>query len=230
MKAKAIANRTVPPPERPSDDDVPDTDSGTANRTTLRRCIVTRTVGPPDGMIRFVMAPDGTMVPDLKRRLPGRGAWVTAQRATVAEAVRRGAFARALRRPVQAAADLADQVADRLRETALGALGLERRAGRLAVGFGEVDALLRRGGARLVLHAAEAAADGMRKIDQAAHAGGDRPEICRAFTAAELGLALGGGNVIHAALERGRGSDAAARRCLAYELYLADAGEHAGRI
>ena len=62
-----------------------------------RTCVVTRRKGQPDDMIRFVAAPDGTVVPDLKRKLPGRGVWVTASAATVAEAVKKGSFARGLR-------------------------------------------------------------------------------------------------------------------------------------
>ncbi len=175
-------------------------------------------------MIRFVVGPDGAVVPDLKQRLPGRGAWVTAQHWAVAEAVRRNAFSRAFKAAVRPAPDLADEVAERLKEAALGVLGLERRAGRLAVGFAEVEALLRRGAARVVLHAREAADDGVRKLSQAAHAGGGHVAVCRGFAGAELGLALGRQNVIHAGLERGRSSEAAAGRCLKYEHYLADAG------
>lgn len=230
MGTKEIADRaTARAPGQPPEA-LPETDRGPGGQAPERRCIVTRSSRPPEEMIRFVGAPDGTVAPDLKNRLPGRGAWVTARRWAVEEAVRRNLFARALKARVSPAPDLADQVAARLRDAALGALGLERRAGRLAVGFSEVEALTRRGDAALVIHAAEAAADGVRKLEQAAHAAGPGSlRGCRAFTAAELSLALGGGNVIHAALERGRGSVAAVRRCLAYECYLADAGEPAGR-
>lgn len=199
-----------------------DADGGPDERTPLRRCIVTRSVLPKRDLIRFVAAPDGAVVPDLKGRLPGRGVWVLARRWAVAEAAKRNLFARSLKTRVRAGEGLADEVAERLRESALGALGLARKGGRLAVGFTEVDGLLRKGGALLVLHAREAAADGVRKLDQASHAGGRRTEICRAFTAAELGLALGRSNVIHAALEDYRGGDAAAERCRSYELYLRD--------
>lgn len=229
MKEKAKARPRAPGPHPSPEDEGGEVDCGPLRRRPLRRCIVTRRVAPPDELVRFVLAPDGTVVPDLKRRLPGRGAWVTAQHRTVAEAVRRNAFGRALKAPARPSPELADEVGARLKESALGALGLERRAGRLAVGFAEVDALLRRGGASVVLHAAEAAEDGMRKLDQAAHAGGGGVSVCRAFTAAELGLALGRENVIHAALERARGSESAARRCLVYDGYLAEAGELLGR-
>lgn len=195
-----------------------------------RRCIVTRRSVPAAELIRFVRAPDGSVVPDLKHRLPGRGVWVSAERGAVDKAVRGNLFARGLGGDARPDRALADTVGALLKESALGALGLERRAGRLAVGFFEVEGLLRRGGAALLVHAAQAAEDGVRKLAQAAHAGGGAPETCRAFTAAELGLALGRENVIHAALERGRGGEGAVRRCRTYQMYSggADAGQVAG--
>lgn len=215
--------KTSPRRPRPTPDEAAD--------TPHRRCIVTRRSAPAAELIRFVRAPGGAVVPDLKRRLPGRGVWVSAERWAVDKAARRNLFARVLGGDARPDAALAETVGALLRESALGALGLERRAGRLAVGFAEVEALLRRGGGALVLHAADAAGDGVRKLAQAAHAGGGAPATCRVFTAAELGLALGRENVIHAALERGRGGDGAVRRCRAYEAYSGgvDAGPGAGR-
>ncbi len=214
------------PPQTP---EAGDTDDGPGGRMPERRCIVTRQVRPVGELIRFVAAPDGSVVPDLKRRLPGRGVWVTATRDAVTKAVAKSLFARALKAPAKAPAELADNVGRLLRDAALGGLGLERRAGRLKLGFADVEALLRRGRAVLVIHAADAAADGVRKLEQAAHAGGSRPVTCRAFTGEELGLALGRENVIHAALERARGGEAAAERCRAYERYSGLAHGGAGR-
>lgn len=202
----------------------PEADSGPGDRSPSRRCIVTRQVRLIGELIRFVRAPDGAVVADLKRRLPGRGVWVTSRRWAVEEAASRRLFGRGFRAETRSGPELADEVGARLKEAALGALGLERRAGRLAIGFSEVDGLLRRGEAALVLHAAEAAADGIRKLDQAAHAGGRAVDICRAFTVAEFGLALGRPNVIHAGTERTRAGEAAAGRCRAYEHYMVDRG------
>lgn len=213
--------RAKTPPSAP-DQEVLEADQGPGDRAPMRRCIVTRSARPTSELIRFVRTPDGAVVGDLKRRLPGRGVWVTARRWAVMDAVRRKLFGRGLRADVKAGPELADEIGARLKEAALGALGLERRAGRLSIGFAEVETLLRRGKAVLALHAVEAAADGVRKLDQAAHAGGRAPYVCRAFTAAELSLALGRPNVIHAGLENTRAGDSAAERCRAYELYLDD--------
>lgn len=215
---------TVRAKTRPQAPEADDADDGPTGRMPERRCIVTRQVRPVEELIRFVAGPDGVVVPDIRRRLPGRGVWVTAHRRTVDEAARKGLFARALKARATAPADLAEQVAGRLKDAALGALGLERKAGRLKLGFTDVEALLRQGDAALVIHAAEAKPDGVRKLDQAAHSGGRRPATCRAFTLAELGLALGRENVIHAALERARGGEAAAERCRAYERYRTERG------
>jgi predicted RNA-binding protein YlxR (DUF448 family) len=194
----------------------------------MRRCIVTRESKPVDELIRFARAPDGTVVPDLRRRLPGRGAWVTAKRDTVAEAARRKLFGRAFRDDCRAPDDLADSVGALIRKAALQSLGLERKAGRLAIGFSECESLLRAGRAAMVLHASDAAPDGVRKLNQAAHAGarsnvrddGGAAFVCRAFTSAEMSLALGRGNVIHAALEKGGASDAVIARCHRVERYF----------
>ena len=101
-------------------------------------------------------------------------------------------------------------------------LGLERKAGRLAVGFAETEAQLRAGRAAMVLHASDAAPDGVRKLDLAGHAGGGSAYVCRAFTSAEMSLALGRGNVIHAALHKGGASDAVIARCRRVERYFGE--------
>jgi len=202
------------------------TDAGPRDRAPMRRCIVTRQSAPVGELIRFARTPEGVVVPDIRQRLPGRGVWVSATREAVAEAVRKKLFSRSFRAESRAPADLADTIGAQLKELALGRLGLERKAGRLSVGFADVDAKLRAGRAGLVLHAADAAADGVRKLDQAAHAGarsgGEAPYRCRAFTSVEMSLALGRGNVIHAALDKGGASDAVIARCRQIDRYFGD--------
>ena len=136
-----------------------------AGRT--RMCAVTRQVRPEAELIRFVAAPDGALVPDLKARLPGRGIWVGAERGTVDEALKRKVFQRGLKRQVAAPADLADAVAARLREAALGRLGLARRAGAVVTGFAKVEAAIAGEALAALIAASDAAADGQRKMGQA---------------------------------------------------------------
>src|SRR5690606_19110982 len=126
--------------------------------------------GDADNLLRFVAGPDGTIVPDLKRKLPGRGCWVTAGRTYVDEAARRKLFARALKREVTQPSDLGAMVDDLMARSALGAIGLARKAGQVALGAAKVEAKVRSGEAAGVLHAAEAADDGIRKIANARHA------------------------------------------------------------
>jgi uncharacterized protein len=168
-----------------------------------RTCIVTRESGPAEGLIRFVAAPDGSVVPDLKRQLPGRGCWVTATRVRVDEAVKKQIFKRALKDDVTASPELGAMVDGLLMKRALGSLSLSRKAGQLTTGSAKVDAAIRSGEATLVLHAIDAAADGVRKLTQArkAVASGGGPVIPShaLFTTAQMDLALGGVNVIHAA-------------------------------
>ncbi len=196
-------------------------DSGPAagrRRPRTRTCAVTRQVRPEDEMIRFVLDPDGCVVADLKRRLPGRGVWVGADAATVAEAVGRNAFARGFRCQARADGSLPDAVATSLRSAALGALGLARKAGCAVTGFAKVEALLRSGGAAGLLHAREAAEDGAGKLDRIAAAAG--LPVYRLLAGVELDTALGGANVMHVAVSaapQGRSAWGALERLAGYQ-------------
>jgi uncharacterized protein len=131
---------------------------------TLRRCIVSGESGLPETMLRFVIGPDDQVVPDLARRLPGRGMWVTAHRDLVARAVVRQHFSRAARRAVRADVELAERVERLLFERVLDLVGLARRAGRAVAGMAKVEQQVRLGRVALVLVATDAGADGRRQL------------------------------------------------------------------
>jgi predicted RNA-binding protein YlxR (DUF448 family) len=184
-----------------------------ATADTVRRCALTRARRQKDDLIRFVLGPDGTVVPDLKEKLPGRGVWLTAARDSVAEAAKRNVFARALKTQARPAPDLADLVDRLLAEAALQAFALANKAGEVTFGHAKVEEALAKAPVLALVHAREAAEDGCRKLDgkaRAARAGAPIPAIC-ALGTDELGLASGRTNVIHAALIQG----GAARRFLA---------------
>jgi uncharacterized protein len=172
---------------------------------TVRRCVLTRERLRKQDLIRFVLAPDGEIVPDLKERLPGRGVWVTADHALVAEAAKRNVFARALKAHAKVPAGLADQVDRLLVEAALGALALANKAGEVVFGTAKVEEVIARVKVAALIHASDAAEDGCRKLDGRfrAAARGETPAPIRLFGADELGLASGKTNVIHAALIQG---------------------------
>jgi predicted RNA-binding protein YlxR (DUF448 family) len=190
-------------------------------RGTERLCAATGTVRPIDDMIRFVLSPDGAAVPDLKRRLPGRGVWITATRSALNTAVARKAFARSFKREVRVAPDFIDATERLLERTALDALAIAYKAGRMAVGFAKVEAALVGGTAIALLHAADAASDGVRKLDAALRRSDDGGQIAviRAFTSAQLSLALGRPNVVHAALLGGPESRAFVTRTARLERF-----------
>ena len=176
-----------------------------------RLCAATGTVQPIEDMIRFVLSPEGTAVPDLKRRLPGRGVWITATRSALVHAVARKAFARSFKRDVRMSPDLVDSTERLLERAALDALAIAYKARRVVAGFAKVEAALVQGHAAALLHASDAAPDGVRKLDATMRrcADGDRTiAVLNAFTSAQLDLALGRANVVHAALLAGPESKA----------------------
>ena len=175
---------------------------------TERTCVVTRQTLPVDELIRFVVAPDGTVVADLRRRLPGRGVWVTADAEHVAKAERKGLLTRAFDGPARVEPGLAERVEGLLKAAAVGALALARKAGAVVSGFGKVETALARDPVVGLIHAAEAAADGAAKLDSAARRrfGEGGLPIIQSLTAEDLDLAFGRTNVIHAALLAGPAS------------------------
>ena len=172
-----------------------------------RRDIVSGEVMEEARLIRFVPGPDGLVVPDLARKLPGRGLWVAADRASVETAARKGLFSRAAKAKLQAPPDLADQVESLLRRRLLSALGLARKAGDLTSGFEKVSAAIQSGKAAWLIEASDGAADGRRKLWAQARRQSRPPGLLGVFTASELGLALGLENVIHTAFLAGRAAD-----------------------
>ncbi|GGE29288.1 DNA-binding protein [Agaricicola taiwanensis] len=169
---------------------------------TERLCAVTRQVRPVSELVRFVRAPDGSIAPDLKRKLPGRGVWVTAHRSDVAEAVKRRAFSRSLKQEVAVDPALADRVDALYLKAALDLLSLANKAGKVVTGFSKVEALISGGDPVAVLHASDAAPDGVRKIEQILRRAGLESRVRRLapFDGPQMDLALGRSNVIHAAL------------------------------
>ncbi|MBP9231959.1 MAG: RNA-binding protein [Phenylobacterium sp.] len=172
-----------------------------------RRDIVTGEVMAEDRLIRFVAGPGGVVVPDLARKLPGRGMWVAADRASVETAARKGLFSRSAKAKLVASPDLADQVDSLLRRRVLDGLGLAKRAGDLISGYEKVASALNAGRAAWVIEAADGAADGRRKILNVARKSPRAPKLLGLYSNEELGLALGGENVIHTAFLAGRGAD-----------------------
>ena len=169
-----------------------------------RRDIVSGEVMAEEKLVRFVPGPDGVVVPDVARKLPGRGIWVAADRASVDAAVKKNAFARSAKMKLSAPADLSDLVEKLLTRRVLDALGLARRSGDLTSGFEKVMSAIRGGKAAWLIEASDGAADGRSKILNLARHMSPTPRVIGVFTSAELGLALGAENVIHTAFLGGR--------------------------
>ena len=216
----------------------PELDNGprTDKSATVRMCAVTREQKLTDELIRFVVSPAGEVVPDVKRKLPGRGLWVSASREVVAEAVRRHQFSKGFKRDVRVAATLATDTENLLAQSAVEALAMAAKAGQVVSGFAKVEGALTGGPAvQALIHAADGASDGIRKLNALARqnagngAGTAEFPIITALRSAELDLALGRSNVVHAALLAGPASKTFLSRSQILVRYrLADADKTAG--
>ena len=177
------------------------TGAGSADEESgpTRRCIVGGESLPVARLVRFVVAPDGAIVPDIEARLPGRGMWLSADRDVLNKALAKNAFARAARRPVTVPDDLAGRVERLLARRCIELLGMARRAGQALAGFEQVRAALAEPGAGLLLEAADGAEDGRAKLRGAAR---DVP-VTAALTGAELGAAFGRERSVHVLVAAG---------------------------
>jgi len=196
-------------------------DRGPGARERSRLCVATRAVRPISELIRFVVGPDGEAIADVKNKLPGRGVWVTATLDALSEAIKRRAFARGFRREVRLPADLLTRTERQLERAALDALAMAGKAGLVAAGFAKAETAVQRGEAMALLHAADASAEGSRKLGAAwrRQRRGENGAVIGFLTSAQLDLALGRPNVVHAALLAGPASETFLARCRRLERF-----------
>lgn len=178
-----------------------------AEASRERRDVVTGQVMPEARLIRFVAAPDGTVVPDLARKLPGRGVWVEATREAVAAAAKKNLFSRSAKAKLTAAPELADLVQSLLERRCLEQLGLARKSGALISGFEKAMTAIRAGKAAWMIEASDGAADGRSKLLGAARNSPSPPELFGVFDAEQLSVSTGGETVVHGVLLAGRTAD-----------------------
>lgn len=181
-------------------------------------------------LIRFVVSPDGELVPDTDAKAEGRGVWITLGAARVAEAVRKKAFERSLKEKVRLPDDLPGLTGRRLTERYVSALQMAKKAGQLLTGSARVKEAIEKGEVIALISATDAAADGRQKLlgslkgyrKAAEEAGLAAPEVphLELLDSAQLGLALGIENVIHAALVNGAAANSALQRALRLAHYL----------
>lgn len=201
------------------------------SEATERLCALTRTQKPVTDLIRFVLGPDGVLVPDTEARAEGRGVWITLSHAAVAEAARKKVFARSLKTEVKHPEDLAGLTRLRLEQRFASGLAMARKAGQLVTGAGKVKATIESGQILALITATDAADDGRKKMAQALRALHYAAEEAgeAAFTVPHLellssdrlGLALGLENVIHAALTTGAAAQSALDKGLRLARYNA---------
>jgi len=183
-------------------------------------------------MLRFALSPDGSVVPDIRRKLPGRGVWTQLSFDTVTRAAAKQAFSRAFRTKVDAPASLAETVGALLERDALQSLSIANKAGLVVAGAFKVDSAIEAGGVVALIQASDGAADGAAKRVQALRAklGPEANAVVRVdlFKSGELDLALGRANVIHAALKHGAASSAFLARADRVRRYRGGEADAAG--
>ena len=197
-----------------------------------RTCILTRDAGPKDALVRLALGPDGQVLPDVRARAPGRGAYVGVTRAALEDALAKGKLKGALSRAFKTGAldipaDLPARIEEALRRAFLDRLGLEARGGMLISGAEKVEVACRKGEAMLLLHAADAGEDGVSKLGQAWRMGGgeelgtDRGLVLP-FDRTTLSGALGRGNAVHIALTDRGAAKRVSRALSRYRAFLGD--------
>jgi len=183
----------------PPDDDAAEPDAN----GPLRRCIATAAVRPKAELIRFVVGPEGEIVPDLAEKLPGRGLWVAADREALQRAVAKKLFARAARESVKVPDDLVERVEALLFRNCIDLIGMARRAGQAVAGYEKVHAWLVEGRVAVLLGASDGAMDGRGKLAALASSIPSQPRLVETFSADTLGMAFARDRMVHAAVARG---------------------------
>jgi len=198
-------------------------------------CAVTRQVAAIDDLIRFVVSPSGEPVADLKRKLPGRGLWVSLSHAAVAEAARRNVFAKSFKRDIKTPKTLADDVDRLMVRSVAEALAMAAKAGQVVSGFSKVEGAIEGRQAVALIHATDGAPDGIRKLNArlAAVMREKSPEsadlpIVSVLSTDELDLALGRANVVHAALLAGSAGKTFLARCQTLTRFRMTGGGNSG--
>jgi uncharacterized protein len=177
------------------------------NAGPLRLCAVTRQSLDPSELVRFVASPDGIIVPDLAKKLPGRGVWVIVERLLLERAIKQNVFAKSLKRQVKVPDGLADAVDVLLMRRSVDALSLAKKTGAVITGATKIDIALEKGAVAVLMHGLDAAIDGRNKLDRKycaiAAANGREARIFALLTIEQMSLAIGGQNVVHAGLNHG---------------------------
>ena len=177
----------------------------------LRQCALTRIKRPTDELIRFVRGPGNQIYPDLSCRLPGRGVWISADRASIKKAISTGVFGRSLKSKIEVEEDLPEKIDNLLVKRVIESLSLANKAGLVVAGYDSVFSLIGQSKAVVLLHGEGAADSGRDRLDRKFVATrtttSGSPLIFDGLTIEQMSLAIGRSNVVHAALKAGGATD-----------------------
>lgn len=164
-----------------------------------RRCIVTGDYGSPAHMLRFVVDPQDRLIPDISGKLAGRGFWLSSSREVVAGAIKKGSFSRAASRTIEVGNDLAHRVEALLVAKSHELIGLAQRAKLVVIDFEKIRHIYSARQGLLLLEASD-----REPRTHMILMGDGSNSVFSLFSCAELSLALGRENVVHAAVIRSK--------------------------
>lgn len=184
--------------------------------TEDRKCILTGEVKSKDDLLRFTIVPGGKIVPDFKRKLPGRGIYVSNSKEMLEAAIRKNLFSKAAKGKAKAELPLVEMAEALLKKKGLEAVNLARKCGDFVTGFDKVKDALAKNKVAFLLEAKDAGADGHEKLLGFAKG----LDVFDLYTIEELDRALDKVNTVHAAFLKGEMSKTAYRELKRYEQFL----------
>ena len=171
-----------------------------------RRCLASGETRDPLDMVRFVLSPDGVVTPDIARKLPGRGVWVSADRKSLEKTIALKSFSRGFKTKAQIDGDLVSLTESLLARRVLGLITMARKAGVMAMGFDQVQSMAREAAIAFRIEAKDGSKDGRSKIRTLSKAMNREqdladPIVIGCFTAQDIGKALARDSIVHAAIK-----------------------------
>ncbi len=160
-----------------------------------RTCLVSGTSTAKSELIRFVLSPQGYVVPDIRNKLSGRGVYVTADKKLLERAMQKSLFSRGFGTNVSVPTELIATIESALVRRVIEYISLARKSGLAVAGFEKVKTWIKNYPVDVLLQASDGSLRGKSKLPAL-----NACFIVNVLSASELGIAFGRNNVVHAVL------------------------------